>query len=66
MEKALNFYDELIDKTILLGGTVSAEHGIGKIKKSYLAKMYPDSLESMKNVKLALDSNYKFNDGNLF
>ncbi|MEJ2627003.1 MAG: FAD-linked oxidase C-terminal domain-containing protein [bacterium] len=39
-----------------LGGTVSSEHGIGKIKKALLPLMYsPRTIQEMKQVKKALD-----------
>jgi FAD/FMN-containing dehydrogenase len=39
-----------------MGGSVSAEHGIGKLKKEYLAVQYPpDALNQMKAIKAALD-----------
>jgi D-lactate dehydrogenase (cytochrome) len=38
--KAKEIYVELVKKAIALGGTVSAEHGIGKLKHKYLEMMY--------------------------
>ncbi|MEM6927571.1 MAG: FAD-linked oxidase C-terminal domain-containing protein, partial [Myxococcota bacterium] len=37
--QARAFYDELAKHAIALGGTVSAEHGIGKLKRQHLAWM---------------------------
>ncbi|MBD3348678.1 MAG: FAD-binding protein [Candidatus Eisenbacteria bacterium] len=43
-------------KSVELGGTVSAEHGIGKIKHDFLRIMYgDDGLREMAKVKRALD-----------
>jgi D-lactate dehydrogenase (cytochrome) len=43
-------------KAVSLGGTVSAEHGIGKIKKPYLKIMYnPEELKQMAAVKKVFD-----------
>ena len=43
-------------KAVSLGGTVSAEHGIGKIKKPYLKIMYgPQELKQMAAVKKVFD-----------
>jgi len=39
LEQARAFYDELARHAIALGGTVSAEHGIGKLKREQLAWM---------------------------
>ena len=50
-----------------LGGTVSAEHGLGKRKAHLLALQYtPDQIEAMKAVKLRLDPHWQLNRGNLF
>jgi D-lactate dehydrogenase (cytochrome) len=47
---------DMAGKAVALGGTVSAEHGIGKLKKDFLALQYSEkSLNSMKNTKKALD-----------
>ncbi len=49
------------------GGTVSAEHGIGKIKKNQLLRMYgPDAINQMRRVKDSLDPDWIFNPGNMF
>jgi FAD/FMN-containing dehydrogenase len=50
-----------------LGGTVSAEHGLGKRKAHLLALQYtPDQMEAMKAVKRRLDPRWLLNRGNLF
>ena len=42
---------------IELDGTISAEHGIGKIKRPYLKYMFSDAeIDGMKNVKKAFDN----------
>jgi len=52
---------------VSLGGTVSAEHGLGKRKAHLLALQYsPDQIESMKQVKRRLDPQWLLNRGNLF
>lgn len=49
-------YAELARLAVSLGGTVSAEHGIGKIKKDYLAMMVDeDVLEQFRGLKSLLD-----------
>ncbi|OGU94051.1 MAG: hypothetical protein A2475_07760 [Ignavibacteria bacterium RIFOXYC2_FULL_35_21] len=61
------FYDECIDKALRLGGTVSAEHGIGKLKRKYFYKMFGDNaIEAMKKIKNVFDPNKIINRGNLF
>jgi glycolate oxidase len=50
-----------------LGGTVSAEHGLGKRKAHLLALQYtPAQIEAMKEVKRHLDPNWILNRGNIF
>ncbi len=52
---------------VSLGGTVSAEHGLGKRKAHLLALQYtPEQIESMKQVKRRLDPRWLLNCGNLF
>lgn len=66
-ELAMDFYNRFVDKVLKLGGTVSAEHGIGKIKKLYLARMYGEEvIDQMKNVKKKFDPNLILGRGNLF
>jgi len=53
---AKGYIMEFIEKAIALGGTISAEHGIGKIKKPYLEIMYGRRhLEEMAELKKMLD-----------
>jgi len=67
LQLALDIYEMLMQLTMTNGGTVSAEHGIGKIKKSYLAKMYGSrALAEMKKCKKQLDPDFILNPGNLF
>ncbi|MFH1644861.1 MAG: FAD-binding oxidoreductase [Candidatus Omnitrophota bacterium] len=54
--KAKELYELFIKKALSLGGTVSAEHGIGKIKHSYLELMYGKKvLIEMAELKKQLD-----------
>ena len=50
-----------------LGGTVSAEHGLGKRKAHLLELQHtPAQIETMKDVKRRLDPRWLLNRGNLF
>jgi FAD/FMN-containing dehydrogenase len=52
---------------VSLGGTVAAEHGIGKNKRDLLKLMYSSSeIDSMKDVKRRLDPDWLLNRGNVF
>ena len=50
-----------------LKGTVSAEHGIGKMKREYLLMMYGEEIISqMAKLKLIFDPHRILNIGNIF
>ncbi len=52
---------------VAMGGTVSGEHGIGKLKRNLLALMYgPDDIDDMKRLKRTFDPGFLLNRGNLF
>lgn len=54
-------------RAVELGGTVSAEHGLGKRKRHLLELQYtPEQIESMRAVKRRLDPHWLLNVGNLF
>jgi FAD/FMN-containing dehydrogenase len=58
---------EFAKKAVELGGTVSAEHGLGKRKAKLLALQYtPEQIGAMKAVKTHLDPQWLLNRGNLF
>ena len=66
MKEGLSIYKKFAKKAVVLGGTVSAEHGIGKIKKEFFAIMFSDKvLKEMKAVKKALDPGLMLNPGNV-
>ena len=58
---------EFARKAVELGGTVSAEHGLGKRKRHLLALQYtPEQISWMRAVKARLDPQGLFGRGNLF
>ena len=60
---ALRFYK----KGVALGGTVSAEHGIGKLRRGYLELMYGrQGILEMARIKKALDPNCILGLDNIF
>ncbi len=64
---AKKIYYELCKRAVELGGTVSAEHGIGKLKRDYLLMMYGErNIKAMAAVKKTLDPNLILNIGNIF
>jgi D-lactate dehydrogenase (cytochrome) len=66
-QKARHLYGRFIAQGIMLGGTVSAEHGIGKIKSKYLSVQYGERyLNEMAELKRAFDPNGILGRGNMF
>lgn len=66
-EQGLLFLDKCLKKAIEIGGSISGEHGVGKIKKKYLKMMFGEiAIEGMKNIKKSLDPQMLLNRGNLF
>ncbi|HTK27556.1 MAG TPA: FAD-linked oxidase C-terminal domain-containing protein, partial [Pyrinomonadaceae bacterium] len=66
-EKARHIYGRCVAQAIMLGGTVSAEHGIGKLKRKYLDAMMGERyLNEMAELKRAFDANGILGRGNMF
>jgi FAD/FMN-containing dehydrogenase len=67
LAEARRRYLELARKAVALGGTVSAEHGIGRLKKAHLALMVPPAvLEGWRALKRAADPNWILGRGVMF
>lgn len=65
--EAMKIYDDIIDFSLERNGTVSAEHGIGKLKKKYLLRMFGEkNIEKMKIIKNKFDPYDILGRGNLF
>ena len=65
--QATNLLLEFARQAVSLGGTVSAEHGLGKRKAHLLALQYtPEQLEAMRAVKRRLDPENILGRGTLF
>lgn len=66
-KKGKELYLEWARATVEMGGTVSAEHGIGKLKTPFLAEMYgAEGLPRLRAVKQLFDPTGRLNPGNLF
>ncbi len=66
-ERARHIYGRCIAHAIMLGGCVSAEHGIGKLKRKYLAAMMGERyLNEMADIKRAFDPKGILGRGNMF
>jgi D-lactate dehydrogenase (cytochrome) len=66
-EKGKALYLEWAREVVRLGGSVSAEHGVGKLKKALLREMYGDrGILEMQEVKRCFDPGGLLSPGNLF
>lgn len=67
MTLARDTYDILVDQILKWGGTLSAEHGVGKLKKEYYRKMVGEAaLEELQEIKKCLDPPGRLGLGNIF
>jgi len=66
-ERGKALYLSWAARIVALGGSVSAEHGIGKIKTAFLALMYGDVvIDEMRALRVLFDPTGLMNPGNLF
>ncbi len=66
-QRAKNLYLEFVKEGLRLGGTVSAEHGIGKLKRKYLKIMLGvKGLREMAIIKKTIDPDLVLNQGTIF
>lgn len=67
MERVEKAFEEIFEKAIELGGTITGEHGVGVMKAPYLElKLGKEGIAAMKAVKSALDPNNIMNPGKIF
>lgn len=67
LDKAKRIYVEIARKSVEFGGSVSSEHGIGRLKKQFLEIQFSeDELAAMKRVKDAMDPDGVLNPGVMF
>ena len=65
--RARELYVQFLKYAASVGGTLSAEHGVGKLKRDYLRLFYTDKqLREMAAVKKALDPHGILGRGNIF
>ncbi|MFI5607506.1 FAD-binding oxidoreductase [Amycolatopsis sp. NPDC051903] len=65
--RAQQAFDEILEVGLALGGTVTGEHGVGKIKRDWLAReIGPVGLRVHRQLKQALDPENLFNPGSMF
>jgi glycolate oxidase len=65
--RAQTAFGEIMDLGLSLGGTITGEHGVGTLKKEWLAReVGPVSLAVHRAVKAALDPQGLLNPGKVF
>ncbi len=65
--RAREIYLKFIRRAVAVGGTISAEHGIGKLKREYLRELYSEEqLREMAALKRAFDPAGILGRGNIF
>jgi D-lactate dehydrogenase (cytochrome) len=65
--RARELYLRFVRRAVSVGGTISAEHGIGKLKRDYLRVLYADvHLREMAALKRAFDPACILGRGNIF
>ncbi len=65
--RAREIYLKFIRRAVAVGGTISAEHGIGKLKRQYLLELYGEGhLREMAALKRAFDPAGILGKGNMF
>lgn len=66
-EMASELLTEFARRAVFLGGTISAEHGIGKRKAKLLHLQYtPEQIQAMRDVKNRLDPHWLLGRGTIF
>lgn len=66
-DRAHTAYGEIMELAIRLGGTITGEHGVGRLKRPWLGEyLGPDVLELNERIKHALDPQGIMNPGAVF
>ncbi|HVV09673.1 FAD-binding oxidoreductase [Amycolatopsis sp.] len=65
--RARKAFDAILEVGLALGGTVTGEHGVGKIKRDWLEREAgPVAMRVHRQIKQALDPGRLFNPGSMF
>jgi glycolate oxidase len=67
MERVHQALEAIVEKALVLGGTITGEHGVGLAKKPWLRKQLGDaSYALLGKIKNALDPHHLLNPGKIF
>ena len=67
MKRVHQAFEEIFDRTIEMGGTITGEHGIGLAKKEFLPKFAGNAqIRIMKALRQVMDPNGILNPGKMF
>jgi len=67
VKRALQAGNDILDKCVALGGSVTGEHGIGAEKIDFMAKQFSeDDLDAMQMLRLAFDPEKRSNPHKMF
>jgi D-lactate dehydrogenase (cytochrome) len=64
-ERARAFSGQLVHHALALGGTASGEHGIGLVKRGYMAEEHGGAVDWMRRVKALFDPDGLLNPGKI-
>ncbi len=64
-ERAHAFSEKLVHRALALGGTASGEHGIGLVKRAFMAEEHGAALEWMRRLKAFFDPDNLLNPGKI-
>ena len=63
-ERAHQAFGEIMDLAVGLGGTITGEHGVGRLKRPWLeGQIGPEAMELNRRIKAALDPDNILNPG---
>jgi len=66
-ERAHQAFGEIMDLAVGLGGTITGEHGVGRLKRPWLeGQIGPEAMELNRRIKAALDPGNILNPGAAF
>jgi D-lactate dehydrogenase (cytochrome)/glycolate oxidase len=62
--RAHKAFGDIMDLAVGLGGTITGEHGVGRLKKPWLAgQLGPEAMDLNRRIKAALDPDGILNPG---